>query len=206
MEKSTSDTADNYRAEILGTISLQLVISVAIDGKYVSPSSCVRLGCDNDGVVKHGNHAYRPLPSTQSQADVLRYFKDMVLASPLKQKYYHILGHLDQILSPSELSIEELANVACDNLADDALLSGVSSKHFIDSILPFEQVVVTVAGNKVSHSPNIAVTRAWGDKEARDHYHNKNIIHRDLFGDVYWDGLERLFKRSPEMWSVWATK
>lgn len=157
-------------------------------------------------MVKHGNTPYRPLSSTQSQADVLRYLRDLIWACPVKQKYYHILGHLDQILSPSELTLEELANVSADHMADDSLKEGLATGTFIDPLLPNEKIVVSVDGVKVSGSPADSITRAWGDKTAKEHYHSKGIIDSSLFDEVYWDGVERLFKRSPEMWSVWATK
>ena len=68
-ERSDRLSADNYRAEILGGIALQLLVKVACEGKYLSPSMSPRFGCDNKGVVHHGNHQWRPLPANQGQAD-----------------------------------------------------------------------------------------------------------------------------------------
>ena len=206
VERSNSSTAGNYHAEILGAISLQLIISVAVEGKYVSPSCRPRFGCDNDGVVKHGNNPHRPLASTQSQADALRYLKDLIKSSPLKQKYYHIMSHLDRFLSPAEMTMDELANVEADHVADDALVSGLAADEFIDPILPFEEIVVKVDGVKVCSSPSKAITRHWGDKMARIHFHAKGIVDDSLFDEVHWDGVDNVLARSPEMFSVWVTK
>jgi hypothetical protein len=70
-ERSDRFTTDNYRAELLGGIALQLILRMACEGKYISPSMRPWIGCDNNGVVYHGNHPWRPLSAHQSQADVL---------------------------------------------------------------------------------------------------------------------------------------
>jgi hypothetical protein len=61
-------------------------------------------------------------------------------------------------------------------------------------------------GSKVSGSYEKTITRNWGDKEAREHYHENGIVPYDLFDEVYWDGIEKVLGRCPEMFSVWATK
>jgi hypothetical protein len=65
VEKSDVHTADNYQAEILGGIALQLLVQVAMDGKYINSDMKPRFGCDNKGVVHHGNHPRRPMPEKQ---------------------------------------------------------------------------------------------------------------------------------------------
>lgn len=54
VEKSDRFSADNYPAEILGGIALQLILCTACEGKYISPSMRPHIGCDNNGVVYHG--------------------------------------------------------------------------------------------------------------------------------------------------------
>jgi hypothetical protein len=78
VKRSDVHTADNYRAELLGAIALQLLVKVALDGKYVNKDMRPCFGCDNKTVVFHGNHPYRPMPEKQARADLLRYFKYLV--------------------------------------------------------------------------------------------------------------------------------
>ena len=59
-EKSTKSSANNYRAEILGGIGAQLIIKAAITGRGVTGHQALRIGCDNMGVVRHGNSPLRP--------------------------------------------------------------------------------------------------------------------------------------------------
>ena len=42
-----------------------------------------RMGCDNMGVVLHGNNPHRPMPEKQPQSDVLRYFKGLMATSQI---------------------------------------------------------------------------------------------------------------------------
>ena len=60
VEKSNAHTADNYRAELLGAIAIQLILKVASDGKYIPCDLRPQCGCDNKTVVYHGNHPVVP--------------------------------------------------------------------------------------------------------------------------------------------------
>jgi hypothetical protein len=202
VEKSDVYTADNYRAELLGGIALQLLVQVATDGKYISSEMRPRFGCDNKGVVHHGNHPRRPMPEKQQQADVLRYYKRLVRDAPFKCKMFHVYGHLDKLLAWDELTLEEQINIECDHLAEDSLIAGTESGDFIGRVLPNEDLVVSVGGEKISGATTPAISRHWGDEVARQHYHERGIIPWDLYHSVYWDGVEKVMKKVPEMFSV----
>jgi hypothetical protein len=207
-EKSDVYTVDNYRAELLGGIALQLLVQVATDGNYISSEMRPRFGCDNKVVVHHGNHPRRPMPEKQQQADVLHYYyyKHLVRGAPFKCKMFHVYGHLDELLAWEELTLEEQINVECDHLAEDSLVAGAESGEFIERVLPHEDLVVSVGGEKISGATTPAISRHWGDEVARQHYHERGIIPWDLYHSVYWDGVEKVMKKVPEMFSVWVTK
>jgi hypothetical protein len=206
VEKSNRFSADNYRAEILGGIALQLILCTACEGKYISPSIRPRIGCDNNGVVYHGNHPWRPLQANQAQADVLWHYKQLVRCQPFKCKMYHVHGHLDQFLTYEEMTPSEWLNCDCDKLAGDALSDTLEHSCYIDRVLPDEDLVVLLDGIKVSGLYEKTITRNWGDKEARLDYHENGIVPLDQFDEVYWDGIEKVLDRCPEMFLVWATK
>ena len=72
-----SENADNYQAEILGGILIQLVLRAASQ----TPNSVyepVDIDCDNQGVVTHGNTSTCVLKAKQQQADILHSFKKLV--------------------------------------------------------------------------------------------------------------------------------
>jgi hypothetical protein len=206
VEKSDAHTADNYMAKLLGAIAIQLILKVASDGKYIPRNLCPLCGCDNKTVVYHGNHPCRPMPEKQAQADLLRYYKRLVRDAPYKCHMYHVFGHLDQYLSLDELTPEELTNIECNDVADIALTDRVRRSLYIDRVLPDEDFVAQVDGQKLSGPTLPAINHHWGRVEAREHYHNQGILNRDLFDKVDWDSTERVMTRAPDMFSVWVTK
>jgi hypothetical protein len=66
VEQSNVHTADNYRAELLGAIAIQLLLKVASDGKYIPCDLRPQCGCDNKTVIYHGNHPRRPMSEKQA--------------------------------------------------------------------------------------------------------------------------------------------
>ena len=69
-----SDSASNYRGEILGGMMIQLVLRAASRDQDLAYHQVV-VNCDNIGVVGHGNNPDDPLPEKQTQADTLRCLK-----------------------------------------------------------------------------------------------------------------------------------
>ena len=206
VEKTTKKGADNYRAEILGGIAAQLIVKAALTNRRRHSSMRVRVGCDNLGVVNHGNKARRPLYERQSQADVLRLFKQLVAQSLVPVEMYHIYGHMDELLPFHRLTLEERLNCRADELASEALLAAISTQLFISSNFPFEDIRVFVGGKKIIANPRRAISNHWGGKVARELYHDRSIIHKRDFHLVYWDGVEEVMASYPEMFQTWVTK
>ncbi len=115
-------------------------------------------------------------------------------------------GHLDQFLALDQLTPAERLNCACDKLAGLALDDSLSSGDVISRLLPGEDLVVLLDGSKATGDLERTITRSWGDKQARWHYHKHNIIPAHLFDSVYWDGVEKVLGGCSEMFSVWASK
>jgi hypothetical protein len=96
VEKSDHKTATNYRGEILGAIATQLLIKCSVNSQVVQGHLSPRIGCDNMGIVKHGNSPLRPLSEKQSQADLLRYFKHLIAHSRFGGSLHHVQAHSDK--------------------------------------------------------------------------------------------------------------
>ena len=206
VERSDQYSADNYRAELLGALALHELIHVAMAGQYVPMAFTIRVGCDNKGVVHHENHPYRPMPDRQPQADLLRALKHRIKRAPYKARCYHVMAHLDDLLSWDQLTFDEQTNVHADKLAETALKDAVASGRFISRTFPSEDMVIHVCGSKVTGSARPAILRCWGAKEAREFYHCKRLICRDDFDSIYWDGVEKALTSVSEMFATWATK
>jgi hypothetical protein len=70
-------SAGSYHGEILGGIMMHLPLHAAA-ASYHGAVPPVVVDCDNNGVVFHENNSSQPLPTNQSQADLLQTFKNLV--------------------------------------------------------------------------------------------------------------------------------
>jgi hypothetical protein len=96
VEKSTKKAANNYRAKILEAWSSQLIIKMAVTGRNVLGHCPLTVGCNNMGVVRHGNSPWCPMLEKQPQSHVLLYFKGLMASSRIGGKMQHMYGHADK--------------------------------------------------------------------------------------------------------------
>jgi hypothetical protein len=82
----------------------------------------------------------------------------------------------------------------------------VFANRFITRPLPFDQLLLSVGGQKVTGSATKAILNYWGASEARQFFQSKQIVNKRDFDLVYWDGMESVMGRIPEMFRVWVTK
>ncbi len=67
----------------------QLILNAA-SSSYKGTIPPVVMGCDNNGVMSHGNAPLRSLQTNQPQADVLCVFKHLVLIQPSCDKLKYV--------------------------------------------------------------------------------------------------------------------
>jgi hypothetical protein len=115
-------------------------------------------------VVIHGNNCQCPILEKQAQADVFCLFKLLILSSQIGGKMYHVRGHMDKLLCPGQLAVEERVNCRADKLASEALVNGLANQQFISSNLLFENTKLLVNGKLVTGSWKHAITQSWGEK------------------------------------------
>jgi hypothetical protein len=70
----------------------------------------------------------------------------------------------------------------------------------------FEVVKFKLLGKKVSRSPRQALEADWGFCAAQELYDTKNIIQREDFHLIWWEGLGATMSSYPKMYGVWLTK
>ncbi len=105
-----SQSAGSYRGEILGGVVTQLILRAAVQVR-MGPYPLTIEDCNNDGVVKHGNTPFRPLLSTQLNADVLRIMERMILDHPFRLKFLYVASHSNDIKKWEECSLKERINI-----------------------------------------------------------------------------------------------
>jgi hypothetical protein len=89
-----SASVGSYCEEILGGVMTQLILNAAAS-KCHDAIPLVKVDCDNNGVVSHGNEPLHPFPTNQLQADILRVFKNLIAAQPFCVQYKYVQSHAD---------------------------------------------------------------------------------------------------------------
>lgn len=93
-----------------------------------------------------------------------------------------------------------------DKLCNDAILRGLTDKEYIDSLFPFEQVVVMAGKMKVIGSPRRAFYEFWGSRTACALFHSKCIVSKYNFNLIFWNGVDKVMKGFPLQFQIWVTK
>jgi hypothetical protein len=72
-------------------------------------------------------------------------------------------------------------------------------------LYPNEPVRIHIEGRKVTSSIKAALYTNWGQRQARTHFHKKQIVPMENFNLVYWDGLRWALQTYPKslcfLWS-----
>jgi hypothetical protein len=84
VEKSTKKAANKYHAKILGACSTQLIIKAAITGRNILGHGSLTVGCNNMGVVEHGNSPQRPMLESNNNQTFYRTSKALWLHPELE--------------------------------------------------------------------------------------------------------------------------
>jgi hypothetical protein len=200
-----SESADNYRAEILGGIMTQLVLKAASQDPMLQYKE-VTVDCDNRGVVLHGNSPQRALKEKQAQADVLRVFKRVINEQQFAVKMEWVPSHQDDEKSWDQCTLKEKINIKVDRLAKTSLVAAIADNVYIDSGFPGEHITVSTDGRKVTGSLKKAFERYWGAKQACKLYHDESILTGYDFNLIWWDGIGAVMHRYPKMFRNWVTK
>merc|ERR1712086_764503 len=59
---------------------------------------------------------------------------------------------------------------------------------------------------KATGSPTTAIYRWWGSGTAKELFHRKHIVNRDLFDLIHWRGMDRLMRKYPKTYRNFVTK
>ena len=135
-----SESASNYRAELLEALCCLLIVKVASDSGS-GRGTCTGY-CDNKGVVLHcaGAKKHEKLKRKQSQDDLVRLCKELLRGMEVDVKYCHVKGHMNDLLRKDQMFLQEYLNVKADDLADKALRKAVRDNTSMSPVLPYEQI------------------------------------------------------------------
>ena len=139
----------------------QLILKAAATG-YKGKIPCVGADCDNNGVVTHGNTPHTPLLTNQTQADLLRIFKNIVSKQSFLAKYKYVQSHADDSKKWRDCTLKERINIRVDALAKKSLKACHSTEEYIESDFPNEEVIIQMGGKKITGSPRAGLNKFWG--------------------------------------------
>lgn len=194
-----SNSADNYRGELLGALCCSLLLKAASMTPAAYKAPPLLRYCDNMGVVKHGNRVYPRLKDKQAHADIIRLFTSINCQLPFKSKYAWVQSHTDgKNARQRRLSAIERDNNRVDALAKTALVHGIMARDFISSDFPFETIRVKTSSQKLTGSIHPFILSHHGRRVAKQVFgfgkRGKKLVNKDDFDYVYWDAFPAALK------------
>ena len=115
-----SDSANAYRAEQLGTCAIHHLLT-ALSLFYCIDKWDTKTWCDNYGTVKVSRRRLKRIRSTMKCADILRNIRTARNKMTTRPDYGHVLGHMDDWLREDQMTLEQILNKRCDELAKAAV-------------------------------------------------------------------------------------
>ena len=161
--------------------------------------------CDNNDVVFHGNNSSRPLPSNQSQADLLQIFKNLVSSQTFRVQYKYVASHADD-KKRQDCSLKKGINIKVDRLTKKALKAGICTTQYLRGSFPNEQKWITLGGRKAMGSLRTELEEFWGRLTAKRLFHKKGIISSSQLGSIRWSGYGWAMSRYPKPFRMFITK
>jgi hypothetical protein len=110
-----SESAGSYQGEILGGIMTHLILKATATG-YKGKIPSIRMDCNNNSIVTHGNTPNIPLQTYQTQANLLRIFKNLILIQSFTVKYKYVQSHVDNSTKWQDCTLKEQINIRVDAL------------------------------------------------------------------------------------------
>ncbi len=200
-----SESAGSYRGEILGGFMTQLILKADATG-YKGKIPRVEAGCNNNGVVTHGNTPHIPLSANQTQADLLRVFKNLVLIQPFTMKYKYVQSHADNLKKWQDCTLKEQINIRLDALARKSTEAAHSTGKFTESNFPNEEVWIEMGGKRITGSPRVELEEYWGQSMAKNFFHEKKIVLAAHFESIWWLGYKKAMAGYPKTFRTFVTK
>ncbi len=162
----------------------QLILKAAATG-YKGKIPSVGADCDNNGIITHGNTPNIPLQTNQTQANLLRIFKNLVSTQTFTIKYKYIQFLADNSKKWQDCMLKEQINIKVDALVKKSLKAAHSTDEFIVSNFPNEEVWIEMGGKKITGSPRAELKEFWGRSTAKKFFHEKKTVLAAHFDSIW---------------------
>ena len=202
---TTGPGASSHRAESQGPYSIALFLAILGDMFQVERGH-VKLGCDNDAVIRSLRKGAGRVRIGHKDSDVLRATLRLLIKLPLTVTFEEVTGHLDEAICYDLLSPMEKLNVDCDRLAKAHLALAVRASRVPPRHLPTEGLYCYVGERKVTTSCS-GLLRDWaGRAQARQYWHRQGVIPRTAFDLIDWGSVRANLAGDPVLFRMWWAK
>ena len=204
-----SESADSYRAKMLGLCALHL-LARALSEYYKISNWAITICCDNKGALDCSSYHRRRIRPSERCADVRRSFRSTKQGLTGKLMYEHVYGHMDDYLLWHQLSTTQQINCVCDTLAKRAvkiaLKEGWQDRGI--QLLPREDIALIIEGEKVTNHISNPLRFHASKVTARTHLttRRKRPWTEEAFDEVDWEHLEMAQKGKSDMYKIWRSK
>ena len=158
--------------------------------------------CDNKGVLNQGGEAKRELKEKQSQFDVLHVMKGLITDSPVPSDFRWVEGHSVEKKGRNKCTEPELMNDTVNKMAGKEFHRARREEDYVHTDFPFEKLRVRSNGDRITGNLRKALDILKGERTAKQHLDSKEIVRKDDFSCVWWDGMEDLMKSYPKMYRI----
>ncbi len=192
----------DYRGELLGAVMALLILRAAMANEDTATRAQQVILCDNRGVISHGNSPLQSLLEKQKQSDLIRLMKLLSSTRKFQPKWEWVEGHAVERKGWCNCTLAERLNHQADILAKESLVSAIAGGSLMEGDFPFKPIRFKLSGTRVCSSPRQSLEKDWGYRTARNLYAEKNIVQKEDFHLVWWDGLDRAMAGYPKSYRV----
>lgn len=202
-----TDATGSYRGKQLGLCAMHhliaaLTIFCTVEG-WRTP-----IFCDCQGAFNMSARKLRRIRPSSSCADILRNIRSSRNKSETIIRYQHVKGHLDKYLGVDQLLLEQVMNIRCDSLANQAVTKAITTGMTGNpkQLLPSEDDAVFVNNRKLTGDLGKDVRYEVGKEKARDHLTSSENWSDEKCNEVGWDFLHSAMEKKLDGYKIWLSK
>jgi hypothetical protein len=104
-----------------------------------------------------------------------------------------------------DCSMMEGINIKVDRVTKKALKAAQCTRQFIKGSFPYEQIWITMGGEKVTGPLQLELEELWGRSTAKKFFNKKGIIFCAHFDSVWWVRYNWATSSYPKMFRIFIT-
>ena len=201
-----SQQANAYRGELLGLMAIHLLllsfnrVKPDLQGEVHIYSDCL------GALDKVENLPPRRIPSRCKHSDVLKNIMVNCENLTFKRLFSHVKAHQDDTDAWNTLTRQSQLNCGCDEAAKGKVNEADPDDLPPQKQFPLEPLALFIEGSKVTTESGPSIRYAAHRQEAKELFHQQNILTPDAFEEVSWKHVHPALHDVPKMFQIFACK